>query len=237
MWTFIAEYVAAHTRAGRMPTLWQSMFVPGAAIRNDRIGDEAFHSDRRVPPVEPGVLGREYCDKVERILGDIQAGELSEFPRAGAVCAAALEHGRTVGAGLIGHFMTSQLRMPSYPDGLFAVRDNEYGVAQLAETLGRGDVWLHVGYSYTPLRELWFARRVGIRSIAVYSGGPLLLGEGAPVPPEPGLSDVYIDPHWRHGDAAVTVPGYDVPILPPSGIVMVTCYWMIIGETLAAMSE
>ena len=133
--------------------------------------------------------------------------------------------------------MTSQLRMPSYPDELFRVRANEYGVAQISETLGYGDLWIHVGYSYTPLRELWYARRAGIRSVTVYTGGPLLLGEGTPVAPEPELSDVYIDPHWRHGDAALTVPGYDVPILPPSGIVMVTCYWMIIGETIAAMSQ
>ncbi|MBN1291494.1 MAG: hypothetical protein JXB48_06610, partial [Candidatus Latescibacteria bacterium] len=38
MWTYTAELVSACTRQGKMPTLWQSMFVPGAEARNERIG-------------------------------------------------------------------------------------------------------------------------------------------------------------------------------------------------------
>ncbi|MBT4482315.1 MAG: hypothetical protein HOC71_01400, partial [Candidatus Latescibacteria bacterium] len=48
---FTAEYVAALTRVGKMPALWQSMFMPGAAPRNKRIGDFLYHPDMTIAPV------------------------------------------------------------------------------------------------------------------------------------------------------------------------------------------
>ncbi len=36
--------------------------------------------------------------------------------------------------------------------------------------------------------------------------------------------DILIDQHWAEGDAAVSMPGYDVKILPPSGIAQLVIY-------------
>ena len=36
--------------------------------------------------------------------------------------------------------------------------------------------------------------------------------------------DVFIDQHWELGDAAVAMPGYDVRILPPSGVAQLFIY-------------
>jgi hypothetical protein len=33
----------------------------------------------------------------------------------------------------------------------------------------------------------------------------------------------------------VQVPGYDVKVMPVSGVVMVSSYWMILGETVKSM--
>jgi len=238
MWAYTAEFVAAVTRQGKMPTLWQSMFVPGAAKRNEKIGEYMFHPDMRIMPVEPRNLGSQYIREVKSYLEKIRANELSKFPEAGKLCAGAISGGNKVVAGIIGHFMSSQRRMPGFPEGLFKIVENEYGSEQLKKAgLGKGDVWFHIGYSMYPERELKYAKEVGAKTVCVFTPGPIDIGEGWPVEPDLSLIDVYIDPYWKHGDAVVEVPDYDIKILPPSGVVMSTCYWMIIGETLAALSS
>ncbi len=233
-WTFTAELVAALTRCGKMPALWQSMFVPDAAPRNEKIGDYIFHPDMKIEPVNPGNLGRQYITALQDFMGKIKLYEMARFSEAGKLCAETISGGKKVVAGIIGHFMTSQLRMPGYPD-IFSISDNKYGSEQLEGILESGDVWLHVGYSYYPERELKYSRKVGAKTICVFAPGPTDIGEGWPVKADMSLIDIYIDPYWKHGDAVVEVPGYDVRIIPPSGVVMISCYWMLIGETMASL--
>jgi len=237
MWVFIAEYVAAVTRQGEMPTLWQSMFVPGAAQRNEKIGEYMFHPDMRIMPIEPGILGLQYITEVKGFLVKIKANERDKFPQAGSLMAETVASGNKIVGGVIGHFMTSQRRMPSFPKDLFTIIENEYGADPLRGVLEKGDTWFHIGYSMYPERELKYAREVGASTVAVFTPGPTDIGEGLPVPIDYSLIDVYINPYWQHGDAVVEVPDYDTKILPPSGVVMSTCYWMLIGETLAAQNR
>ena len=232
MWTFTAELVAALTRQGKMPTLWQSMYVPGAEARNERIGKSMFEADFQIQPIPSGALGKQYVTAVHGFLESIQAQELPRFHKTGALCAETISRGGKVVTWLIGHFMASQNRMPGTP-APFAILGNEDVLDQLREKLGGEDVFLHVGYSYYPRRELLIAREKGAKTICVMTPGPAITGEGAPVNPDMSLIDIYIDPFWKHGDAVVEVPGYDTKIIPPSGVVMATCYWMIIGETMA----
>ena len=234
MWVFTSEYVAALTRLGRMPTLWQSMFVPGAAVRNVPLKDNFFHQNMKIDPVPPGTLGRQYVNTVKDYLEKIKSNELSKFSKAGMLCAETIKGGRKTVASLIGHFMTSQRRMPGFPD-IFTTIENEYGSEQLDGVLEKGDVWLHVGYSYYPVRELRYASDIGAKTVCVMTPGPTDIGEGNPITPNMSLIDIYIDPYWKHGDAVVEVPGYDTKIIPPSGVIMVTCYWMLIGETMKAL--
>ena len=44
--------------------------------------------------------------------------------------------------------------------------------------------------------------------------------------------EMYINQHWAMGDSLVTVPGYDVKILPPSGVIEDAVYWSINAEML-----
>jgi uncharacterized phosphosugar-binding protein len=235
MWTFTAELIAAMNRQGKMPTLWQSMFVPGAAPRNTRIEKMEFDPDAKITKVEPGVLGRQFVTATRSYLAQIKATELDKFVKAGILCADTHASGKKIVASIIGHFMVTQTRMPGFPD-IFTIEPNEYGRDYLKDKLGKGDLLLHVGYSYTPVEELKFAREVGAKTVAVFTPGPTTVGEGTPVPADTTLTDVYIDPYWKHGDAVVEVPGYDVKVIPPSGVVMITCYWMIIGETMRSLA-
>jgi len=231
MWVFTAEYAAALTRSGKMPSMWQSMFVPGAARRNKRVNEFTFHPDITISPVPPGILGKQYIDSVKSFLEGIKTDEMDAFFEAGKLCAETITSGKKVTASLIGHFMASQQRMPEYPN-IFTVNDNEFGSGHLKGVLSQGDIWLHVGYSYYPLQELQSAREAGAQTICVFTPGPSVIGEGPPVTPDKTLIDVYIDPYWKHGDAVVEIPGYDIKVIPPSGVVMTTCYWMILVETV-----
>ncbi|HOI56323.1 MAG TPA: hypothetical protein PLP01_13830, partial [Phycisphaerae bacterium] len=47
--------------------------------------------------------------------------------------------------------------------------------------------------------------------------------------------EVLVRQHWALGDAAVTVPGYDVRVLPPSGVVAAAVLWMVESEMLALL--
>lgn len=46
------------------------------------------------------------------------------------------------------------------------------------------------------------------------------------------VSDVNIDVGAPYGDAAVNIPGIDVPVMPVSGVSMACCAWMIWGRAM-----
>ena len=53
----------------------------------------------------------------------------------------------------------------------------------------------------------------------------------APLPDEVDFrqfGDVVINEHWLVGDGAVDVPGYDVKILPPSGVAQLFIYELML---------
>ena len=45
---------------------------------------------------------------------------------------------------------------------------------------------------------------------------------------------LYIRPHWPIEDACVDLKGYDVPILPASGVMQAAVYWALVAETCGA---
>ena len=236
MWVFTSELVASLTRQGKMPAVWQSMFVPGSGVRNTPLGEFMFHPGMEIEPIEAEILGRQYITVVQSYLEKIKMNELEKFHKAGKMCAETVSGGGKIILSVIGHFMPSQHRMPGFPD-IFTVRVNEAAVGPVEGILEKGDVWLHAGYSYYPENELTSLRKIGAQSICVFTPGPPYIGEGNPVAIDRDLMDIYIDPYWKHGDAVVEVPGYDIKIMPPSGVVMVACYWMLIGETMAELSS
>ena len=49
-------------------------------------------------------------------------------------------------------------------------------------------------------------------------------------PAEPKKNVLYMNPGWPLPDSCVTVPGYDIPILPASGVVNGAIYWALLAE-------
>jgi uncharacterized phosphosugar-binding protein len=231
MWAFTAEFVAAATRKGKLPTMYQSMLVPGAAKRNEHAEKGWFYPDVKVAPIPAGKLGREFLGQTQGYLRKITETELPKFRAAGTLCAGAIKSRHKVVASVIGHFMTTQMRMPGFP-AIFEVKANQYGADYLKGSLKGGDVWLHVGYCFYPLDQIKYVRSTGAKLIGELCPGPTEVDEGPPVPIDTRLFDIYIDPYWRFGDGAIKIPGFDVAIIPVSGVVMISSFWMILGETL-----
>ena len=81
---------------------------------------------------------------------------------------------------------------------------------------------LYVGYQFAPQKLLEQAKASGVK---------LVYWDVQPAqPPEPASNILYIDPAWPLADGCVVVPGYDIPILPASGVIQAAIYWTILSE-------
>jgi hypothetical protein len=91
-----------------------------------------------------------------------------------------------------------------------------------------GDVLLGIGYDFIPndanndfLADA--ARAAGVRCI--WSAASYFPDR---VTHPPG--ELFLDQHWELGDAVVQMPGYDIPILPASGLLSMTMFDAIFAE-------
>ena len=78
---------------------------------------------------------------------------------------------------------------------------------------------LYIGYQFAPQKLVDQAKAMGVK-LVYFDVQPAQ-------PPEPASNILYIDPAWPLTDGCVTVPGYDIPILPASGVVQAAIYWTI----------
>ena len=231
LWTFTGEIVAALTRVGRMPAMYQSVLVAGARDRNARFTGSRFHHTHQVPAIPPGQVGGDYLDAIGAILRALIEEEARAIERVGAACAQVLNDGRVIHAGMISHFPVHQHGAPGdplYMRRLGALDGESPSVAELERELQSGDLFFFLGYYRRPTQAYRAARRAGARIVEV------ITGDGADDPPQP---DHVIRPKWPFGDAVTRVPGYDVEILPSSGIVQAAIYWAVVASIWQALAE
>jgi hypothetical protein len=114
LWAFTGELVAACTRAGKMPAMWQSIKVPGSTERNSRYRPLRFHDDLRVKPVQPGVLGGQY---LSGLIGSLQklGAETLPVQTAGGIIRGAVGAKRTAYHANLGHFEPARLLPDGFP--------------------------------------------------------------------------------------------------------------------------
>ena len=231
LWTFTGEIVAALTRIGQMPAMYQSVLVAGARDRNARFIDSRFHQTHQVPAIPPGQVGGEYLDAIGGILRALIAEETGAIDRVGSVCAQVLNDGRVIHAGMISHFPVYQHGVPGdplYMRRLARLDGESPSVAELEHELESGDLFFFLGYYRRPTQAYQAARRSGARIVEV------ITGDGLDGPPQP---DYVIRPKWPFRDAVTRVPGYDVEILPSSCIVQAAIYWAVVAAIWQALSR
>ena len=220
LWVWTGEFVAACTRLGQMPVLYQSYGLPGGLERGKKYQGKKFHDDLTIPPIAPGVLGREYLDQVQRMLAKINETQMpkilqaarwwSEIPKASAITL------------FTGHMFPRHAQDPR------AIQLSDFAAIPAGETKELLDAShppafvLCLGYQFAPKKLLDQAKAMGVK--LVYS-----VVQPAQ-PPEPTGNILYIDPAWPLADGCVSVTGYDVPILPASGVVQAAIYWTLASE-------
>jgi uncharacterized phosphosugar-binding protein len=229
LWAFTGEMTAALTRQGIMPAFYQSVLVPGARERNRRHeGKQLVHSPT-IPPVPPGQLGRNYLVGLGRSFRSLRDEEAGTIDRVARTCLEVKTSGNRIHAWLISHFPYHQPGMPGDP-GFFEQLEKISGevptTTKLEKTLQSGDLFFFLGYYRRPAEAYQVARRAGASIVEVVVG----LDDAPLKEPTP---DHIIRPWWPYGDALVSVPNYDIRILPSSGIVQASIYWAVVGSMVA----
>ena len=204
--------------------MYQSVLVPGGRERN------AEHLKLTWEPGTPEpvarlVLGRTYLARVSNYLRRLRASQMGRFEQAGRLAAEARRSGHTAWYGCLGHMLPQLPGQTGDPGVLEPLKINKPD--KLGDFVKPGDVILYVGYyePYGPWVER--AHALGAKIVTVVSGTPERRAQNMG-------ADININGCWPWGDATVAVPGYDIEILPPSGVIQSAVYWMLVAETARA---
>jgi len=226
LWVFTAEFITACLRQGKMPAMYLSVFVPGASARNGKLSECRFHPDLELEPIPRGKLGKEYLDYIAQSIAQIKATEIPAVKQASAVAAEAIEKGKHAYMVIMGH-MPPRIVGAYFDPSVFSTISLSPQNAE--ETLQQGDFVAFIEYCGIPRDVLSAVKKAGASNAWV----------GVPMEVDlryPDL-DIFIYPYWKFGDFSVEVPGYDVKMLPPSGVLQSLVYWLLSGEITALLVE
>jgi uncharacterized phosphosugar-binding protein len=234
-WTWLAEFVAANTRLGKMPTMYQGYDTgPSAYEREKKFAKVKFHEEKPAV-IEPGRFGKEYLATLRNDLRQIHDLEMDRIRQAARQAIATRDAGGTLYTYMQGH-VTMDLYPHPHDPGYFQNFERDWGTMRRDVKLAKDDFVLCIGQSkvfrgpdYEDFADV--ARKAGAKLTWAFSG--FNRDEVNAVAPDESL----IDMHWERGDAAVTMPGYDVRILPTSGVLQVTILWMVNSEMLGILES
>ena len=237
-WTWIGEFVGACRRLGKMPAMYQSIRVPGSTERNQPLLGKRFHDTK--PESSPaGRLGRLYLEALRSNLSKVYREEHPDLVSAAVAAKEARASGHSLYFLPYSHLMQNRLGIDCDP-GYFRPANKGWSEVHPDARPGKGDVLLIVGYDFSfslgefsgSAMEAFIskARTDGVLirwCLATYNQD-----EMDRIPPEERAA--LIDQHWTLGDAAVSLPDYDVRILPTSGVVSDAVFWAINAGIFAA---
>jgi len=216
LWTMHGELAAATARQGRTLVFWQSIQMPSAADRNKRYSDQLFHDGfPQMKAIDAGGLSLLYLDAVAAVLADIAKTELPHIAEAGRQVAQQNAAGDRPTLVVTSHLLPF---IGVERSALFRYVANP---AELDDALFRSRFVVNIGYSGVDL-ELWRkVRTAGAKAVWITGQLPNQADFS-------GQGDLFIDQHWQLGDAAVPVAGYDVRLLPVSGVAQLFIYELLV---------
>ena len=228
-WLFTGELIAALTRLGKMPVIYESIgaYSGNARIQQYKNGETAFHDAKDVPPAVPaGQISTKFVMFLKDRLDRLEKEQRRNIELAGKWAREARAQNRRLIMYSMGHL---------FPD---EVGKTEIGKIYLSDvwnagfhhptpqdTYSPGEFIAHIGYQQPPDNLLRKACPVGVR-VAYLSVRPdrdFMKPEGPAV---------WIDCMWDWPDACVSIQGYDVPLLASSGILNGAMAWEIYRLTL-----
>lgn len=222
-WTLSAEIVGALTRLGKMPVMYETIGLPGGygRIAQYNSGEIPFHEDLQVKAAAPGEPGGQFIAKVTAMLERVKREEMDDIKKAAQWAREAKAAGKTTYLLSMGHLYPMEVENTAL--GEFFKSGTWYsGFHTLPQTelsLQAGDFVLHLGYQHPPVELLELARKAGARVAYID-----LYAHRDYTDPE---QFIWIDPMWEWPDACVVLEGYDIPFIPPSGVVNTAIAWEI----------
>ena len=230
-WVFIAEFVGALTRHGKMPAMWKAWITADGHEWSDRyFGKVQFHDDFKVPPQPPGEIAARYLDRIRHLVAKLRHEELTDLRAFAADIAAELRAGRKTTVASSGHMAMSWIAR--FDDRAWAVNHEVHNNVESQMTGFEKD---------TPdgglvLRLDAYGLHRDVAALFVRKKQRVLLITSENPRPEYAIPADFtrrVDLGYAHGDACVWLDGYPIPILPPSGVMQVAAYEAINAEVLA----
>ncbi len=218
MWAWTGELAGACTRLGKMPAMYQSHLLPGGKERTAELKHSMFHENLEISPVKPGVLGKAYIYKIRKsihLFSNTQRKKLS----------AAADMLRPGVAGRIPLLLSTGHMFPAHFEDRRTRQIFQYKRVPANQpptfSLAQNQPVLYLGYQYTDGEMLRAAKQNNCEFVYISSDK-----RNADICPE----CVYLNPYWPISDGCVRVPGYDVPVLPASGVMNAAVYWSLMAE-------
>ena len=219
MWTWTAALVAASVRRGKMPTAFVSGAMPGGGERNALWRKAPFHESTDVTVASLDNLPQRYLDAIANALFALRQTQRESFARGAQILKNTKAGGKQITVAYTGHMFPYELKGPRRPDWKVAAKTQVD--ATIPPELQDGDALLFLGYQGFPYDLTTALQARSIKSIITSSRPPLDRWK---------TSDdiVYINPFWTVPDAAVSLRGYDVDLLPISGVMQGAIYWQLV---------
>ena len=210
LWAWTGEFTSACTRRGRMPTLYQSYGIEGGRARGGKYAETIFHDDMTIKAIAPGELAGRYLDAIIKILGETRQRHRDRLVQIAGWWRDADPARRA--AITIGHLFPGHFQDERAPQSI-NFRDADFENDQFL---------LHVGYQTAPndLINQAASNQVKLVYMSV---------KGANCTDSP-QTIIHLYLGWPIDDGCVSIEGYDVPILPASGVVNAAIYWSLMAQ-------
>jgi hypothetical protein len=258
-WVYVGELAAASTRRGKMPVFYLSFGVDGEndyrrarkytvkfypdkpygkmrAFHNDVIvGKDAKPGVGQmvVPPLEPGVLGRRYLDELERYLAMYSGDRFGDLEQIVKRAEAAKRAGHKVYLTAVGHTFPHQVPDDELSGVINVITPRWNRKGYEAPAFAKGDLLIVLGMPQYPAGIVRGAQERGLDVVVTSRQEP-----GDVKPDERNTERfLWIEAPWPAGDGAVSIPGYDIKVLPVTGFMNGAFYYALRAELAARLGE
>ncbi len=219
-WSLTGELAAATARQGKTLVFWESVQPPGAAIRNSHYTNQLFHNGwpQMAATIQAGTLAGSYLDYAGTMVGQIVQAELSKIVATGQLMAQRKTAGTAVILGINSHLVRI---LAAAGSPYFQYLDLN-GTTPLSSLLSSNGYLVSLDYfgvnldSWRTVRNTAGANATWINAASSHQADFTPYG------------DTIITQHWEFGDSVVPVPGYDVALLPVSGVAQLFIYDLLL---------
>jgi len=234
-WVWMAETIAAHTRKGRMPTMWKSWAMEDGRDWSDRFFRKVkYHKEYSVAPISKGVLGKAFLHRIRSQLLALENTQLPTLLNFAESIARESKAGRRTVVASSGHMVMHYVG--KYSDSAWAdnieVHENvESQLNNFKKKAPPGGLVLRLGYfGLSPkVDDLFKAKKNRVLLMAAENPR----SDFASHLNYPSRLDLGL----AFGDACVPIEGYPIALFPPSGIVKAAAYESLNLEVLRLLGK